>query len=45
MVKNKRLIWSYYDIDVGDYDEYNPRYVYSKEMVPEISYIIATNPQ
>ncbi len=43
-MKSKRLIWSLYDIDVGDYDEYNPRYVYSRKMVPEISYVIASNP-
>ncbi len=40
---NKRLSLSFYDTNVGEYDEYNPRYVRNKHGVPEILYILAEN--
>lgn len=41
-MKNKRLN-CYFFGDTGNYDYYNPSYVFNKEYVPEILYIIASN--
>lgn len=43
MLNVKKLELSFYDTNVGEYDEYNPRYVRNKIGVPEILYVIASN--
>jgi len=43
MLNVKKLGLSLYDTYVGEYDEYNPRYVLNKTGVPEILYVITSN--
>ncbi len=43
MLDSKRLDLYLYDTNVGEYDEYNPRYVRSRYGVPEILYLLADN--
>lgn len=44
MLNSKKLELFFYDTNVGEYDEYNPRYVRDKYGIQEILYVISDNP-